>query len=99
MFSLSLVYCEELESTDTIIVNITSTKFGSNATYQCRDGPTDDVYTTQCTSDGVWDPNPLSTLDCGEDSGIYTVAVYSQYYRFFLTAFIMSHHQFFRFSI
>ena len=64
MLSLSLVYCEELESTDTIIVNITSTKFGSNATYQCRDGPTDDVYTTQCTSDGVWDPNPLSTLDC-----------------------------------
>ena len=61
---LSLVYCEELESTATIIVNITSTAMGSNATYQCRDGPTDDVYTTQCTSDGVWDPNPLSTLDC-----------------------------------
>ena len=73
MFSLSLVYCEELESTDTIIVNITSTKFGSNATYQCRD----DVYTTQCTSDGVWDPNPLSTLDCGEDSGtiIYSCCI------------------------
>ena len=64
MFSLSLVYSEELESIDTIIVNITSTAMGSNATYQCRDGPTDDVYTTQCTSDGVWDPNPLSTLDC-----------------------------------
>ena len=64
VFSLSLVYCEELESTDTITVNITSTAMGSNATYQCRDGPTDDVYTTQCTSDGVWDPNPLSTLDC-----------------------------------
>ena len=61
---LSLVYCEELESTDTIIVHITSTAMGSNGTYQCRDGPTDDVYTTQCTSDGVWDPNTLSTLDC-----------------------------------
>ena len=59
---LSLVYCEELESTDTVIVHITA--MGSNATYQCRDGPTDDVYTIQCTSDGVWDPNPLSTLDC-----------------------------------
>ena len=64
VFSLSLVYCEELESTDTVIVHITSTAMGSNATYQCRDGPTDDVYTTQCTSDGVWDPNPLSTLEC-----------------------------------
>ena len=64
VFSLSLVYCEELESTDTIIVHITSTAMGSNATYQCRDDPSDDVYTTQCTSDGVWDPNPLSTVDC-----------------------------------
>ena len=36
---------------------------GSNATYQCRDGSSD-VYTTQCTSDGVWEPNPNSTLDC-----------------------------------
>ena len=36
---------------------------GSNATYQCRDG-TSDVYSTQCTSDGVWEPNPNSTLDC-----------------------------------
>ena len=36
---------------------------GSNATYQCSDGSSD-VYTTQCTSDGVWEPNPNSTLDC-----------------------------------
>ena len=36
---------------------------GSIATYQCRDGSSD-VYTTQCTSDGVWEPNPNSTLDC-----------------------------------
>ena len=36
---------------------------GSNATYQCRDGSSD-VYTTQCTSDGMWEPNPNSTLDC-----------------------------------
>ena len=73
---LSLVYCEELESTDTIIVHITSTAMGSNGTYQCRDGPTDDVYTTQCTSDGVWDPNPLSTLDCSKQhTGIYLYTV------------------------
>ena len=44
-------------------MNITSTAMGSNATYQCRDGSSD-VYTTQCTSDGVWEPNPNSTLDC-----------------------------------
>ena len=36
---------------------------GSTATYQCRDGSSD-VYTTQCTSDGVWEPNPNFTLDC-----------------------------------
>ena len=36
---------------------------GSKAIYQCRDGSTD-VYTTQCTSHGVWDPHPLSSLDC-----------------------------------
>ena len=45
-------------------MNMTSTAMGSIATYQCRDGPTDDVYTTQCTSTGVWDPHPLSLLDC-----------------------------------
>ena len=44
-------------------MNLTSTVMGSNATYQCRDGSSD-VYTTQCTSDGVWEPNPNSTLDC-----------------------------------
>ena len=57
------VNCEAVQSTDLIIVNMTSTAMGSIATYQCRDGPTDDVYTTQCTSTGVWDPHPLS-LDC-----------------------------------
>ena len=58
-----LVLCETLQSTTDIIVNLTSTAMGSNATYQCRDGSSD-VYTTQCTSDGVWEPNPNSTLDC-----------------------------------
>ncbi|CAI8019945.1 Leucine-rich repeat and fibronectin type-III domain-containing protein 5 [Geodia barretti] len=38
--------CPTLKSTDTIIVNMSSTAVGSTATYQCRDGPTD-VYTTQ----------------------------------------------------
>ena len=58
-----LVPCETLQSTTDIIVNLTSTAMGSKATYQCRDGSSD-VYTTQCTSDGVWEPNPNSTLDC-----------------------------------
>ena len=40
---------------------ISSTEVGSNATYQCMDGTTD-VYTTQCTSSGVWDPHPDCTL-------------------------------------
>ena len=57
------VPCEALQSTTVIIVNLTSTAMGSTATYQCRDGSSD-VYTTQCTSDGVWEPNPNSTLDC-----------------------------------
>ena len=79
------VPCEELESTDTITVNITSTAMGSNATYQCRDGPTDDVYTTQCTSDGVWDPNPLSTLDCSKrHTGIYLCTVCCSHPRFII---------------
>jgi hypothetical protein len=55
--------CETLQSTTDIIVNLTSTAMGSTATYQCRNGSSD-VYTTQCTSDGVWEPNPNSTLDC-----------------------------------
>ena len=62
------VPCDMLKSTDTIIVNMSSTAVGSTATYQCRDGPTD-VYTTQCTSTGVWDPHPLSTLDCSKETG------------------------------
>ena len=45
-----------------IIVNLTSTVMGSNAIYQCRDGSSD-VYTTQCTSDGVWEPNPSSLIN------------------------------------
>ena len=57
------VLCKTLQSTENIIVNFTSTAMGSTATYQCRDGSSD-VYTTQCTSDGVWEPNPTSTLDC-----------------------------------
>ena len=43
-----------------MMVNMSSTAVGSIATYQCRDGPTD-VYTTQCTSTGVWDPSPNCT--------------------------------------
>ena len=52
---------------ETMIVNMSSTNVGSNATYQCRDGPTD-VYTTQCTSTGVWYPYPY-TLECAESNG------------------------------
>lgn len=44
-------------------VTITTTS-GSSATYQCSDGSSG-VYTTQCTSDGVWEPDP-NTLECGE---------------------------------
>ena len=62
MLSIS-VLCETLQSTENIIVSFASTAMGSNATYQCRNGLFD-VYTTQCTSDGVWEPNPNSTLDC-----------------------------------
>ena len=61
-----------LKSTDIIIVNMSSTEEGSTATYQCRDGPTD-VHTTQCTSSGVWDPSPLSTLDCSKETGMYFI--------------------------
>ncbi|CAI8044681.1 Leucine-rich repeat and fibronectin type-III domain-containing protein 5 [Geodia barretti] len=60
--------CPTLKSTYAIIVNMSSTAVGSTATYQCRDGPTD-VYTTQCTSTGVWGSHPLSTLDCTESNG------------------------------
>ena len=59
-----IVDCEMLKCTDTIVVNMSSTAVGSIATYQCRDGPTD-VYTTQCTSTGAWDPLPL---DCTESN-------------------------------
>ena len=61
--SFYIVSCETLQSTADIIVKLTSTIIGSIATYQCRDGSSD-VYTTQCTSDSVWEPNPNSTLDC-----------------------------------
>ena len=57
------VMCEILQPTENIMVNFTSNVMGSNATYQCRDGSSD-VYTTQCTSDGVWEPNPNSVLYC-----------------------------------
>ena len=57
------VFCETLQSTEKIVVNFISIAMGSNATYQCRHGSSN-VYTTQCTSDGVWEPNPNSTLDC-----------------------------------
>ena len=64
---VQLLDCPTLNSTDTIVVNMSSSAVGSTATYQCRDGPTD-VYTTQCTSTGDWDPLPLSTLDCTESN-------------------------------
>ena len=63
------VLCETLQSTESIIVNLTSTAMGSNATYQCKDGSSD-VYTTQCTSDRVWEPNPNSSLDCMTDHDV-----------------------------
>ena len=64
------VSCIVLMSTTDVIVNLTSTAMGSNATYQCRDNPSD-VYTTQCASDGVWEPD-LNTLDCRfREPGIY----------------------------
>ena len=72
---LYIVPCEILQSTTNIIANLTSTAMGSTATYQCRDGSSD-VYTTQCTSDGVWEPNPNSVLDCtppGKMSAPYPV--------------------------
>ena len=53
-------------------MNMTSTAMGSIATYQCRDGPADDVYTTQCTSAGVWDPHPLSLLNCTKPTDMST---------------------------
>ncbi|CAI8046614.1 Leucine-rich repeat and fibronectin type-III domain-containing protein 5 [Geodia barretti] len=55
--------CPTLNSTDTMIVNMSSTAMGSTATYQCRDGPTD-VYTTQCTS-SYWSMGPSPSLYSG----------------------------------
>ena len=70
---VQLLDCPILNSTDAIVVNMSSTAVGSTATYQCRDGPTD-VYTTQCTSTGDWDPLPLSTLDCtSEKTGSHSL--------------------------
>ena len=59
-----IVDCATLNSTNKVIVNMSSTALGSKATYQCRDGSTD-VYTTQCTSHG-WDPHPM-LLDCKQN--------------------------------
>ena len=68
--SLISVTCIVLMSTTNVIVNLTSTAMGSNATYQCRDNPSD-VYTTQCARDGVWEPDP-NTLDCrSREPGMY----------------------------
>ena len=63
-------------------MNFTSTEIGSNATYQCSDGSSD-VYTTQCTSDGVWEPNPNSTLDCTTPGIMNTWIVWLHVYKFF----------------
>jgi hypothetical protein len=68
--------CETLQSTTDIIVNLTSTAMGSTATYQCRNGSSD-VYTTQCTSDGVWEPNPNSTLDCTTPVSITAILLHN----------------------
>ena len=62
-FPIVLVPCVTLQSTTDIIVNLTSTVMGSIATYQCKNGLSD-IYTTQCTSDGMWKPNLNSSLDC-----------------------------------
>ena len=64
------VLCETLQSTTDIIVNLTSTAMGSIANYQCRDGSSD-VYSTQCTSDGVWEPNPNSTHCTDTGDGVW----------------------------
>ena len=43
-------------------MNFTTTMFGYNATYHCQDD-TSEMYTTQCTSAGVWEPDP-NALNC-----------------------------------
>ena len=59
------VGCEYLLSTDSISVNMTSTRQGSSATYYCADSSTStDVYITHCNNDGNWEPNPFTTTDC-----------------------------------
>ena len=75
MFS---VHCAALTSTDAIIVTVTSTITGSNATYHCRDEPSN-IHTTQCTG-GVWEPNPNVTLDCTKPAGILKCR-YTDYFR------------------
>ena len=71
MLLFCLVECEALQSTDTMTVNITSTALGSTATYRCKDDLSV-VYTSQCTGNGAWDPDPLTTSNCTlPKSGIY----------------------------
>ena len=62
-------------------MNFTTTMFGYNATYHCQ-GDTSEIYTTQCTSAGVWEPDP-NTLNCTDPktlecnlSGSYNVIKY-----------------------
>ena len=58
--------CGILQFPVNVTKNVTTTTLGSTATYQCRDGLTpSDTHTTQCTSGGVWEPDP-SALTCRE---------------------------------
>ena len=62
--------CGAPQITGNITVNFTTTMFGYNATYHCQGDPSK-IYTTQCTSAGVWEPDP-NTLKCSQ-SGIVSV--------------------------
>ena len=49
-------------------MNFTTTMFGYNATYYCQGDPSE-IYTTQCTSAGVWEPDP-NTLNCTDPKNL-----------------------------
>ena len=54
--------------TGNITVNFTTTMFGYNTTYHCQGDPSE-IYTTQCTSAGVWEPDP-NTLNCTDSNAL-----------------------------
>ena len=47
-------------------MNFTTTMFGYNATYHCQGDPSE-IYTAQCTSAGVWEPDP-NALNCTDSN-------------------------------